>query len=216
MKRKRKRNRYCRYSKISGRLFLRILHEFTSGRSASFAAQKLPVSLRSINSLYVRLRKRIASELHSSPDAFCCAGFFLELASTYRVERGAKWRGLGFPSVGCWWACDRELLDSTSRRASERHVPKMYRETHFIEILVREHLRKGFSETAILARAQITTYLNDLRAIADAVVTAGRPGNMAEYGRLYTLLDQKRKKTTSRRGEIFYEKLRKDLLIRPL
>jgi len=144
------------------------------------------------------------------------SGFFFALASAYRAQRGAKWDELGAPHVGCWWACDRDLLGMASRRVSERHAPEIYREIHNIEILVREHLRKGFSETPVCARAEVTAFLDDLRVIGDAVTSANRPGNMVEYARIYSLMDRKRRQTASRRGEVFYEQLRNNLLLSPL
>ncbi len=55
---------------------------------------------------------------------------------------------------------------------------------------------------------EVTAFLDEVRALGDAVTVANRPGNMVEYARLYSLMDRKRKQTSSRRGEVFYEQLR--------
>jgi hypothetical protein len=56
------KNRYQKFSKISERKFRPILHNFALNFTASDTARLTGISIRSVNSIFLRLRKRIAQE----------------------------------------------------------------------------------------------------------------------------------------------------------
>ncbi len=92
------KNRYQKCSKISERKFRQILRYFAQDFTASDTAQLTGISIRSINSLFLKLRKRIAQECEKlSPFEGV-----IELDDSYfgpRRIRGKRGRGAGGKTI---------------------------------------------------------------------------------------------------------------------
>ena len=92
------KNRYQKCSKISERKFRQILRYFAQDFTASDAAQLTGISVRSINSIFLKLRKRIAQECENrSP-----VKGVVELDESYfgpRRIRGKRGRGAGGKTI---------------------------------------------------------------------------------------------------------------------
>ena len=88
------KNRYYRHSRIAEPLFRQILRYFALDLSASDTVRLSGISLRSINPIYIKLRRRIARECEKHADL----SGQIEVDESYfglrraRGKRGA-WRG---------------------------------------------------------------------------------------------------------------------------
>ncbi len=92
------KNRYQKYGKISERKFRRILRYFALDFTASDTARLTHVSVRSINTIFLKLRKRMAQECEKQ------APFkgVVELDESYfgpRRVRGKRGRGAGSKTI---------------------------------------------------------------------------------------------------------------------
>lgn len=92
------KNRYQKYSKISERKFRQILRYFAQDFTASDTAELTGISVRSINSIFLKLRKRIAQECEKQSPL----KGVIELDESYfgpRRIRGKRGRGAGGKTI---------------------------------------------------------------------------------------------------------------------
>jgi len=92
------KNRYQKFSKISEREFREILCYFSQDVTASDTAQLTSISVRSINTIFLRLRNRIAQECEKQTPF----KGVVELDESYfgpRRIRGKRGRGAGGKTI---------------------------------------------------------------------------------------------------------------------
>ncbi len=92
------KNRYQKFSKISERKFRLILQNFALDLTASDTARLTAISVRSINTIFLKLRKRIAQECEKQT-AF---KGIIEIDESYfgpRRFRGKRGRGAGAKTI---------------------------------------------------------------------------------------------------------------------
>ena len=92
------KNRYYRHSKISEAKFRRLLRAFALDLTASDAARLTPLSTRSTNAIYLRLRQRLARYCKASSPL----RGHVEVDESYfgpRRVRGKKGRGAGSKTI---------------------------------------------------------------------------------------------------------------------
>src|SRR5947209_4898480 len=86
-------NRYYRWSKIRERKFRQLVRHFALDLTATDAAQLTRLSRRSVTTIYLKIRERIAEECErASPFSNC----EVEVDESYfgvRHVRGKRWRG---------------------------------------------------------------------------------------------------------------------------
>src|ERR671938_1417264 len=86
-------NRYYRCSKITERKFLRVLRHFALDLTASRTAQLTGLTRKSVTSIFLRIRKRIAEECQRASPFSACE---VEVDESYfgaRRVRGKRGRG---------------------------------------------------------------------------------------------------------------------------
>ena len=91
-------NRYYLRSRISEKVFRRIVHAFSMDFTATDAAELTGISLRSVNSIYLKLRRRIAQHCESQ-NPFRGE---IEIDESYfgpRRVRGKRGRGAGHKTI---------------------------------------------------------------------------------------------------------------------
>lgn len=92
------KNRYYRRSRIAERVFRQILRYFALDLSASDTARLTGISLRSINTIYIKLRHRLAEECEKHSDL----SGQIEIDESYfgpRRVRGKRGRGAGGKTI---------------------------------------------------------------------------------------------------------------------
>ena len=91
-------NRYYNRSRISEKVFRRIIHAFAMDFTATDAAELTGISLRSVNSIYLKLRRRIAQHCEAQ-NPFQGE---IEIDESYfgpRRVRGKRGRGAGHKTI---------------------------------------------------------------------------------------------------------------------
>ena len=92
------KNRYYKRSRIAERVFRQIIRYFSLDLSASDVARLTGVSVRSINSIYIKLRQRLAKECEKHS---VCTGQ-IEVDESYfgpKRIRGKRGRGAGSKTI---------------------------------------------------------------------------------------------------------------------
>jgi transposase-like protein len=92
------KNRYQKFSKISERKFREILKYFAHDFTASDTARLTAISVRSINTIFLKLRKRIAQECEKQTPFYGV----IEIDESYfgpRRIRGKRGRGAGSKTI---------------------------------------------------------------------------------------------------------------------
>jgi transposase-like protein len=92
------KNRYYKRSRIAEKTFRRILRYFSLDFSASDTARLTGISIRSINSIYIKIRQRLAEEC----EKHSCVSGHIEVDESYfgpKRIRGKRGRGAGSKTI---------------------------------------------------------------------------------------------------------------------
>ncbi|VEE99736.1 putative insertion element transposase [Neisseria canis] len=177
------KNKYQKFSKITEPKFRQILRFFSLDLTASDTAKLTGISVRSINSLYLKLRRRLADECEWQTP-FCG---IVELDESYfgaKRIRGKRGRGAGGKTIvfGILKRGDKVYTEIVSD-ASKATLQKVIRDISLLRassILMDSAVIRGWSIWALRSISECVMVIMNL-PVVPSISTVSNPFGAALY-----------------------------------